>query len=73
MIEVVSRVGVWEGLSGGSVLGFLRVVIVVCGRDWGVFVRLITMAMMSTCVHGLCEWSALKRECIFLEWSGGCP
>jgi hypothetical protein len=52
MILVVSRVGVWEGLSRGSVLGFMRVVILVCVTVWGVLVRLRTMGMISTCVPG---------------------
>jgi hypothetical protein len=63
---VVFRVGVMESLSGGSVLGFIRVVMLVCVREWGVPVRLITMCTMSTCVLGQCERSAFARGCIFL-------
>jgi hypothetical protein len=45
---VVSRVGAWEGLSSGSLLDLIRVVMLVCVRVWGVHVRLMTMSMMST-------------------------
>jgi hypothetical protein len=55
---VVSGVGVLEGLSGGSVLGLIRVVMLVCVREWGVTVRLITMGTMTTCVPSQCERSA---------------
>jgi hypothetical protein len=62
-MRVVSRVGVLEGLCGGSILGLIRVVMrVVCVGEWGVpVVRLITMGTVSTCVHGKYERSAFAR------------
>jgi hypothetical protein len=47
---VISRVGVLEGLHGGSGLGLIRVVMLVCVRVWGVPAGLMTMGTMSTCV-----------------------
>jgi hypothetical protein len=61
IMRVVSRVGVFEGLSCVSVLGLIRVVILACVREWGVPVRLITMGTMSACVPCQCEWSAFAR------------
>jgi hypothetical protein len=46
----VSRAGDWEGLSGGSFLGLMWVVMLVWVRVWNVLVRLMTMRIMSTCV-----------------------
>ena len=40
MIRVVSRLSVWEGLSGGSVLGFMSEVMLVRVMVWGVPVQL---------------------------------
>jgi hypothetical protein len=65
-MRVVLQVGVFEGLFGGSVLGFIRVVMLMCVKEWGVPVRLITMGTMSTCVSSQCERSAFARGCIFL-------
>jgi hypothetical protein len=70
---VVSRVGVLEGyLFGGSILGLIRVVMLVCVTEWNVPVRLITMGTMSTCVPRQCERSALAKGCVFLRLGGGC-
>jgi hypothetical protein len=62
---VMSRVGVLEGLFGGSVLGLIRVVILVCVREWGAPVRLVTIGKMSICVPGQCERSAFARGVYF--------
>jgi hypothetical protein len=69
-MRVVSRVGVLEGLSSGSVPGLIKVVMLVCVREWGVPVRLITMGTMSTCVHGHCERNAFARGVYFsvMRW-----
>jgi hypothetical protein len=55
MIRVVSRVEVWEGLSRGSILGFMSEVMLVWVRLWGVPVRLMTMGTMSIFVPCQCE------------------
>jgi hypothetical protein len=66
MIRVVSRVGVWKGMSGGSVIGLMRVVMLVRVRVWGVHVRLfMTMGIMSTSVPGRCERNAFARGVYF--------
>jgi uncharacterized membrane protein (UPF0136 family) len=65
-MRVVSRVGVFKGLYGSSVLRLIRVLMLVCVRKWGVPVRLITMGTMSTCVPRQCERSAFARGCLFL-------
>jgi hypothetical protein len=54
------------GLSSGSTLGWIRVVMMVCVREWGVPVRLIIMGTMSTCVPSQCERIAFAKGCIFL-------
>jgi hypothetical protein len=64
-MRVVSRVEVLEGLSGGSVLGLIRVVMLVYVREWGVPVRLINMGTMPTCVPRKCERSAFARGVYF--------
>jgi hypothetical protein len=65
--RVVSWVEVLEGLSRGSVLGLIRVVMLLCVREWGVPVRLITMGKMSTYVHGQCERSAFARGLLYFS------
>jgi hypothetical protein len=69
---IVSRVGIWEGLSGGSVLGFMSEVMLVLMRVWGVHVRLMTMGTMSPWVPRQCDRSAFVRGCIFLLLGDGC-
>jgi hypothetical protein len=66
----VSRVGVWEDMSGGSVLGFFRVVMIVCVRVWGVSLRLMSIGTMSTSVPGKCERSAFAKGVYFsmMRW-----
>jgi hypothetical protein len=67
----VSRVfGVVEELSGESVLGLIRVVMLVCVRVWGVPVRLMTIgSTMSTYVLCQCERSAFARGVYFcMRW-----
>jgi hypothetical protein len=66
-MRLVSRVKVLEGLSSGSILGLIRVVMLVCVREWGVPVRLITMGMMSTSVPCQCERNAFARGCVFYD------
>jgi hypothetical protein len=70
-MRVVTRVGVLEGLSGGSVLGLIRVVMLVDARKLGVPVRLVTMGTMSTtCVPSHGERSACARGVYFsmIRW-----
>jgi hypothetical protein len=65
IMRVVSRFGVFAGFSGGSVLGLIRVLMLMCKREWGVPVRIITMGTASTCVLGQFEQSAFAREVFF--------
>jgi hypothetical protein len=58
----------WEGVSkclpGESFTGFIRVLMLVWVRVWGVLVRHIGNGMISTFVLGQCERSAFARGCI---------
>jgi hypothetical protein len=47
----VSRVGVWDDLSGGSILGLIREVMLMCVRVWRVLVRLITIRSARNSCH----------------------
>jgi hypothetical protein len=51
MMLVLSRVGNSKGLSGGSYLGLMSVVMPVWMRVWGVHMQLMTMGIMSTLYH----------------------
>jgi hypothetical protein len=65
MMRAVSRVGYWEGMSGGSFLGLTREVVLEWVRVRDVPVRLMTMGIMSTCVQSQCERSAFARGVYF--------
>jgi hypothetical protein len=65
MIRVVSRVKVLEGLSCGSVVGFMCEVMLVWVKVWGVHVRLTTIGTMSVCVPCQCERSEFARGLYF--------
>jgi hypothetical protein len=70
LIRVVSRVGVWEGLCDGSIMGLMSEVMPVWVRVWGVNVWLMTTCMMSTCVPCQCEPSTFGRGVYFstMRW-----
>jgi hypothetical protein len=68
-MRVVSRKGVAESLSGGSCLGWIRALIVVWMRVWGVHVRLMNMEVISIIVPGQCELSAFARGVYFCMMS----
>jgi hypothetical protein len=69
-MRVVSRVGVFHALFGGLFRGLIRVVMLVCVREWDVPLRLMIMGRMSTCVPGQCERSAFARGVYFsmMRW-----
>jgi hypothetical protein len=48
MIRVVSRIGIWEGFYGGSAMGLMKVVMMVCVTVWGWALRLMIMGI---CPH----------------------
>jgi hypothetical protein len=53
------------GLFGGSVMGFIMVVLMVRVRVWGVLVWLITLGTISTVVPCQCERRAFARGVYF--------
>jgi hypothetical protein len=67
MIRALLRVSVWEGILCGSAVGCMREVMPVWVRVCVMFVRLVTLGMMSTCVPYECERRAFVRGCIFLR------
>jgi hypothetical protein len=64
-MRVVSRKWVTKRLSGGSFLGFIRVLILVWVRVWGLPMRLMGTGMPSTIVPGQCERRAFARGVYF--------
>jgi hypothetical protein len=72
MVRVVSRVRVWQDLSGGSLLGCISEVMLVRVGTWGVNVLVMTMGMMSTCVPDTRERSAFTRGLyLSMRWWDG--
>jgi hypothetical protein len=69
-MRVVSREGLSESLSGGSFLGFIKVLILVWVRVWRVPLRLIGMGMISTMVPGQCDQRAFASGVYFcmMRW-----
>jgi hypothetical protein len=69
-MRVVSLEGVSESSSGGSFLGFIRVLILVWVRVWGVPMRLIGSGMISVLVPCQCERSAFAKGVYYfiLSW-----
>jgi hypothetical protein len=59
MVVVESREAVVKSLSKGSFLGFIRALIMVWVRGWGVPLWLMAVGMISAIVPGLCERRAL--------------
>jgi hypothetical protein len=63
MIRVTLQVGVWEGLSSRSVLGWMREVMLVWVGVCGVHVRFKAIGTMYTCVLSKCERRSFARGC----------